>query len=166
LGAGYPLTFLLAVRVLNGGTRAFGIMEAAIGLGYLIGSGVTGSLGERVRKGYAMTVGLTVMGLALVTVGMLDNLWSVLLPFLVLGAANAAALISIDTFFQQTVPEHLRGRVWGVRFALTQGFYALSILAGGGLATVYPVGSLFIVAGAIVAVPGIAGLFISRIRDI
>ena len=166
LGAGYPLTFLLAVRVLNGGTRAFGIMEAAIGLGYLIGSGVTGGLGERVRKGYAMTVGLTVMGLALVTVGMLHNLWSVLLPFLVLGAANAAALISIDTFFQQTVPEHLRGRVWGVRFALTQGFYALSILAGGGLATVYPVGSLFIVAGAIVAVPGIAGLFISRIRDI
>ena len=37
LGASYPLTFLLAVRVLDGGTKAFGTFEAVIAVGYLVG---------------------------------------------------------------------------------------------------------------------------------
>lgn len=166
LGAAYPLTFLLAVDVLGQGTKAFGLMEAAIGLGYLGGSALLAGLGSRVRKGYAMTVGLGVMGAGLVCVGLLQSLAAILVAFLVLGAANAAALISIDTFFQETVPEHLRGRVWGVRFALTQGFYALSILVGGALAGIYSVQGLFVVAGLIVGLPGLVGLATARVREI
>ena len=166
LGAAYPLTFLLAVDVLGQGTKAFGLMEAAIGVGYLGGSALLAGLGSRVRKGYAMTVGLGVMGASLVCVGLLQNLATILVAFLALGVANAAALISIDTFFQETVPEHLRGRVWGVRFALTQGFYALSILVGGALAGIYSVQSLFVVAGLIVGLPGLVGLATARVREI
>ena len=166
LGAAYPLTFLLAVRVLGGGARSFGMMEAAIGLGYLIGSAIIGGLGERVRKGYAMTVGLVLMGNTLVVIGTLGHLWAVLPLFAILGAANAAALISIDTFVQQTVPEELRGRVWGTRFALTQGFTTLSILVGGALAGVYSVSLLFIVAGMIVAIPGLVGLLVPHVRNV
>ncbi len=166
LGAAYPLTFLLAVDVLGQGTKAFGLMEAAIGVGYLGGSALLAGLGSRVRKGYAMTVGLGVMGASLVFVGLLHNLTTILVAFLALGVANAAALISIDTFFQETVPEHLRGRVWGVRFALTQGFYALSILVGGALAGIYSVQGLFVVAGLIVGLPGLIGLATARVREI
>jgi len=82
------------------------------------------------------------------------------------GIANAAFLISVDTYFQQSVPEHLRGRVWGVRFTLTQGTYALSVLAGAALAgTSIGVRPLFVVAGAIVALAGIGGLFVREVRD-
>ena len=165
-GAAYPLTFLLAVEVLGQGTKAFGLMEAAIGVGYLGGSALLAGLGSRVRKGYAMTVGLGVIGASLVFVGLLNNLTTILVAFLAAGVANAAALISIDTFFQETVPEHLRGRVWGVRFALTQGFYALSILVGGALAGIYSVQSLFVVAGLIVGLPGLVGLATARVREI
>lgn len=166
LGATYPLTFLLAVDVLGQGTKAFGLMEAAIGLGYLGGSGLLAGLGSRVRKGYAITIGLGVMGAGLVCIGLLQGLAAILVAFLVVGVANAAALISIDTFFQEAVPEHLRGRVWGVRFALTQGVYALSILAGGALAGIFPVQSLFVVAGLIVGLPGLVGLATARVREI
>jgi MFS transporter, DHA3 family, macrolide efflux protein len=165
-GAAYPLTFLLAVDVLGQGTKAFGLMEAAVGVGYLGGSALLAGLGSRVRKGYAMTVGLGVMGAALVCVGLVQDLAAILVAFLALGVANAAALISIDTFFQETVPEHLRGRVWGVRFALTQGFYALSILVGGALAGIYSVQGLFVVAGLIVGLPGLVGLATARVREI
>ena len=166
LGAAYPLTFLLAVDVLGQGTKAFGLMEAAIGLGYFGGSALLAALGSRVRKGYAVTLGLVVMGVSLVCVGMLQSLAAILVAFLAMGMANAGALISIDAFFQETVPEHLRGRVWGVRFALTQGFFAPSILIGGALAGIYNVQGLFVVAGLIVGLPGLIGLASTKVRDI
>ena len=88
LGAAYPLTFLLAVDVLGQGTKAFGLMEAAIGVGYLGGSALLAGLGSRVRKGYAMTVGLGVMGAALVCVGLLQSLAAILVAFLVAGSGQ------------------------------------------------------------------------------
>jgi DHA3 family macrolide efflux protein-like MFS transporter len=166
LGAAYPLTFLLAVDVLGQGTKAFGLMEAAVALGYFAGSAVLAGVGARLRKGYAMTLGLSTMGASLVAVGLLHGLTAILVAFLLLGLANAAALIAIDTFFQEAVPEHLRGRVWGVRFALTQGAYALSVLAGGALAGAFDVQKLFIAAGLMVAIPGLIGLATRPVREI
>jgi MFS family permease len=165
LGASYPLTFFFAVTVLGGGTRAFGIMEAVIGVGFLVGSLAVAALATRVRKGLAITIGLAVMGACLAAVSVTDAVWQACIPFVVLGAANAAALISVDTYFQEVVPEHLRGRVWGVRFTLTQGTYAVSVLAGAALAGVFDVRTLFIASGALVALPAIAGLFVRDIRD-
>jgi MFS family permease len=167
LGAFYPLTFLMAVRVLGGGARAFGVMEAAIALGYLAGALVIGALGNRVHMGLAITVGLTLMGAALALVSTASSLVVVVVPLVALGAANAAFLISVDTYFQQTVPEHLRGRVWGVRFTLTQGLYALSVLGGGALAgTSIGVRPLILVAGVVVAAAGIGGLCVRDVRDV
>jgi DHA3 family macrolide efflux protein-like MFS transporter len=164
LGASYPLTFLFAVRVLDGGTKTFGLFEAAIGMGYLVGSIALATLATRVHKGLAMTIGLTIMGAGLMAVAIAPSAWLATLPVLVVGVANAAALIAVDTYVQQAVPEHLLGRVWGARFALTQGTYAISVLVGGALAGVADVRALFIVAGALVAVPGIAALFVRDIR--
>ena len=81
------------------------------------------------------------------------------------GIANAVALIAVDTYLQEVVPERLRGRVWGTRFTLTQGTYAISVLAGGALAGVFDVRALFIVSGVLIALPAIAGLFVREIRE-
>jgi MFS family permease len=165
LGASYALTFLFAVQVLGGGTRAFGTFEAVIAAGYLVGSLALATLATRIPKGYAMTVGLMVMGASLALVAVAGGVWIACIPFAAFGLANAAALIAIDTYLQQAVPEGLRGRVFGVRFALTQGTYALSVLIGGALAGVFDVRVLFIVAGVLIAVPAVAGLFVRDIRE-
>jgi len=164
--ASYPLTFLLAVRVLGGGTQAFGTFEAAIAVGYLAGSLVLAALATRVRKGLVMTIGLAVMGGSLVAVALADGVWQACLPFAVFGLANAAALIAIDTYLQEIVPERLRGRVFGARLTLTQGTYAVSVLIGGALAGVFDVRALLVVSGALVAVPAIVGLLVREIREI
>ena len=98
------------------------------------------------------------MGAGLTTVSVITNLYFALVPFFVVGAANAVALISIDTYFQQTLPEELRGRVLGVRFTVTQGVFAASIIAGGALATRVDVSTLFIGCGTLVALPAIVGI--------
>ena len=165
LGASYPLTFLLAVNVLEAGTQAFGLFEAVIGSGYLAGSVALATLATRVPKGLAMAVGWATMGVSLVLVAVTTGVWQACIPFAVLGLANAVALIALDTWLQDVIPEPLRGRVFGARFTLTQGTYALSVLVGGALAGVFDVRVLLIVAGVLMAIPGIAALFVRDIRE-
>jgi len=165
VGAFYPLTFLLAARQFHG-PRSFGFMEAAIGLGYIVGSLAVTAGAKRVRKGLAITLGLMVMGVCYALPWMLGSLPLVLADFVVLGAANAVMLISIDTYVQSVVPDHLRGRVWGARFTLTQGVYAIGVLAAGGLAAVVSLGPLFGICGAIVFVPALIGFFVPVVRDV
>jgi len=165
LGASYPLTFLLAVRVLDAGTRAFGVFEAVIGIGYLAGALALATLATRIPKGLAMAIGWATMGVSLIAVAATGGVWQACIPFAVFGLANAVALIALDTWLQSVVPEQLRGRVFGARFTLTQGTYALSVLVGGALAGVFDVRALFIVAGVFMAIPGIAALFVRDIRD-
>jgi len=165
IGASYPLTFFFAIKVLDGGPKAFGAFEAVIAVGYLVGSIALAALATRVPKGYAMTLGLAVMGLSLAFVAVAGGVWQACIPFAILGIANSFALIAVDTYLQESVPRELRGRVFGVRFALTQGTYAVSVLIGGALAGVFDVRALFIVAGVLIAVPAVAGLFVRAIRE-
>jgi MFS family permease len=164
LGAAYPLTFLFAVSVLDGGTRAFGALEAAVGVGYLAGSLALVALASRVRKGRVMVGGLGVMGLFLALVAATDSVWMAVVPLAVFGLANAAVLIAVDTYLQQVIPDGMRGRVLGSRFTLTQGTYSISVLAGGALAAVVDVRPLFVVAGAIVGLSALVGLLSREVR--
>ena len=82
------------------------------------------------------------------------------------GVRERAVLISIDTYVQSAVPAALRGRVWGVRFTLTQGVYALGVLVAGALATTVGLGPLFGLCGLIVFVPALIGLFLPVVRDV
>ena len=165
LGASYPVTFFFAVDELNGGTRAFGIFEAALALGYLTGSLFVVWLAQRLRVGRAMVVGFTLMGAGMAAVAAAGQVWVAAVIFAFVGVANAAALISMDTYVQQLVPEHIRGRVWGSRFMLTQGTYAISVLVGGALASVIDVRVLFIAIGVLVSVPALIAFFVPALRD-
>ena len=165
LGAAYPLTFLFAVNVLNGGAGAFGALEAIVGAGFLIGSLALVALASRVRKGRTMIAGLAVMGLCLALVAATGSVVSAAIPFAIFGVANAIVLIAVDTYLQQVVPNGMRGRVLGTRFTLTQGTYAVSVLVGGALAGVIDVRILFVVVGAIVAASALVGLLTREVRD-
>jgi MFS family permease len=165
LGAAYPLTFLFAIDVLDGGAGAFGALEAAVGAGFLAGSLALVALASRVHKGRAMIVGLAVMGVCLALVAAAESVWVAAVPLAVFGIANAIVLIAVDTYLQQVVPHGMRGRVLGTRFTITQGTYALSVLVGGALAAVVDVRILFIVAGAIVAASSLVGLLTREVRE-
>jgi MFS family permease len=165
IGASAPLTFFLAVRVFGGDTRAFGALEAAMGIGFFAGSLLLAAFATHARKGWTMIAGLLAMGLCLAVVALTHSVWQAAVPYALFGIANAAALIAVDTYLQEVVPERLRGRVLGTRFTLTQGTYAIAVLASGALAGVVDVRVLFVAAGALIAIPAVAGLFVRDIRD-
>jgi len=174
LGATLPLTFFLAVDVLGDGGEGgildlaiaqFGIFEAAIAIGYLTGSLIVAGLARRLPVGRAIIAGFALTGAGMAAVATAGQVWVAAVIFAFIGAANAAGLIAIDTYVQQVVPEHIRGRVWGSRFMLTQGAYAVSVIAGGALAGSVGVQPLFVVAGLVVAVPALLAFLVPSLRD-
>ncbi len=174
LGAALPLTFFLAVTVLGDGSRtgeidfgiaSFGIFEAAIAVGYLAGSLAVAGMARRLRVGRAIITGFALTGAGMAAVAAASQVWVASVIFAMVGAANAGGLIAIDTYVQRVVPEHVRGRVWGSRFMLTQGAYAVSVLAAGALLTVIGPQTLFVAAGLVVAVPALIAVFVPALRD-
>jgi MFS family permease len=165
LGAVYPLTFFFAVNVLDGGPGEFGALEAIVGAGFFVGSLVLVAFAPRVHKGRLMIGGLAVMGACVALVATTWSFWSAAVPLALFGIANAIVLIAVDTYLQEIVPQGIRGRVLGTRFTITQGMYAVSVLAGAALASVFDVTALLVVAGAVIVASAVVGLLSREVRS-
>ena len=77
IGATLALMVVYAERTLEGDTIGFptnyAILEAAIGLGNLVGGFVIGAIGAKLRKGWLVITGFAFMGLATIVLGLTSN---------------------------------------------------------------------------------------------
>lgn len=120
LGGGFQvITVILAINVLNAGEQANGYLNAAIGVGGLIGAIGAGALVLRRHLGLPLLLGAVITGLGAIALGAASSL-----PFalVAIGVSSAGSLI-IDvvttTIFQRLVPDELRGRGVGILMAVT-----------------------------------------------
>ena len=134
LGGGFQvITVILAIDILKAGEEANGYLNAAIGIGGLVGAITAGSLVLRRGLGMPLLIGAVVMGVGTIALGATNDLRIALVA---IGVSSAGALI-IDvigtTIFQRLVPDELRGRGFGVLMAFTTltavaGAFALPVL--------------------------------------
>jgi MFS family permease len=120
LGGGFQvITVILAIDVLKAGEEANGYLNAAIGIGGLLGAIGAGSLVVRRGLGLPLVIGAVVLGLGTMALGATTNL---LFALVAIGISSGGAII-IDvvatTIFQRLVPDELRGRAMGVLMAVT-----------------------------------------------
>ena len=115
LGGGMQvLTAVLAIHVLNAGEAANGYLNAAIGIGGLLGGIGSGVLVLRRGLGAPLVIGSVIVGAGLLALGAIPNL---LIALVAIGVASAGELvieIITTTVFQRVVPDALRGRWTGV----------------------------------------------------
>jgi MFS family permease len=117
------LTVVLAINVLHAGEAANGYLNAAIGVGGLLGAIGSGVLVLRRSLGPPLLIGAIVFGLGLLVLGAIPVL-GVALVALVVAYAGAIVLdVVLTTIFQRVVPDEFRGRVGGA-------FMSLFTLAG------------------------------------
>jgi MFS family permease len=133
LGGGLQvLTTVLAIHVLSAGEAANGYLNAAIGIGGLLGAIASGVLVLRRGLGGPLIVGTVVLGIGMFVLGAIPNL---LVALIAIGVVSAGALI-VDiittTVFQRIVPDALRGRWTGV-------FMTVSTISGAAGAFALPV---------------------------
>ena len=125
------LTVILAINVLHEGEAANGYLNAAIGVGGLVGAIASGVLVLRRNLGMPLVVGGLVFAIGVAALGVVSVL-PVALIALVIAYAGAIVLdVVMTTIFQRVVPDELRGRWTGI-------LGSLFTLAGAGGALALP----------------------------
>jgi MFS family permease len=143
------LTVILAIDVLQAGEEANGYLNAAIGVGGLLGAIASGVLVLRRNLRLPLIVGSMVFGVGLLVLGAIPLL---VVALVAIAVANAGALILdvvMTTIFQRVVPDELRGRWIGI-------FMTVNTLVGAVGAIVLPILVVNVGAGPTLGVAALA----------
>lgn len=113
-GAYSVLVVVLALELLGLGNAGVGILEAATGVGAVVGALVALALAKRQRIAADFGLGLAFFGTPLLAVAALPHTWAALVALGVLGVGNSLVDISATTLIQRLAAAEVAGRVFGV----------------------------------------------------
>jgi MFS family permease len=113
---------VLALVILKVGPTGLGLMNAAPGVGALIGALTAGWVPAVRRQGLAVLVSVTVWGAAIVAFGLTMRTFYLGLSFLAMaGWADVISAVFRQTILQLAVPDRLRGRISGIHIMVVTG---------------------------------------------
>ena len=111
----------LAETVFHGGATTVGYLNAAPGLGALIGSVLTGHIGRARRPGRAVAFCVAAWGLAITGFGLVGWLPAALALLVLAGAADVISSVFRMMIVQHATPDAVQGRINSLVFAGLQG---------------------------------------------
>jgi MFS family permease len=153
---------LFADRYLESGSAGFGILQAANGLGAILGTFILAAGVARAgHRGRLLLLGGVGFGLLLVGFALAPALGCLLLA----GLSNTVYLTLVSTALQEQVPNELRGRVMGL-FGISYNLIPLGGLLSGALAAAFDARVAVLIGGALVALGSLASLVLNpRLRS-
>lgn len=155
IGADPVVTLAPAIADGLGGTDALvGYLGSAFGIGAVIGSGVSTMIGGGVRQASGPVAGLSVLGIGLATVPLMDSAWGVCACFLVAGIGFTVALAGCTAMLHKVVPASMRGRVMSLWLIAFMGARPIASVINGVLADAFGTGAALVVLGLVVAATG------------
>lgn len=110
---GMPLALFPALGVIYGGDSV-GLFYAAIPLGALVASITSGWTSRVYRHGLVITIAAGLWGVAIIFFGLTDSLWVGLFFLAAAGFFDMISGIFRGAIWNQTIPNHLRGRLAGI----------------------------------------------------
>ncbi|MFI5253981.1 MAG: MFS transporter [Candidatus Limnocylindrales bacterium] len=168
IGATIALGVVYARDVLDGSIIAYPanytLLEAAIGVGNLVGGLAVGAIGTRIRKGRLIVVGMIVMGVSIALLGATGNLFMALAASLGYGIANLVYVIPTQTLFAELTPPGMMGRVVAFRSSLVFGALTLAMAASGAIAETVPAGLVITGFGLVTVGAGIVAGMLPAVR--
>lgn len=112
------LLVVAAIELLGMGEQGVGYLNAAIGAGGFIGALLAMALVGRARLAPPVLAGLLLWGLPILAIGALPLVVLSITALAVLGAGNAVLDVAGFTLLQRTVPNAVRGRIFGLLEAI------------------------------------------------
>ena len=119
------LAVVLALDILGTGSSGPGLITSALGVGALVGAGLTVLLIGRSRLAPALAVGILVTSLPIALAGVLPSYLGALLLFALAGVGKAFFDVAARTLLHRNVVPRVLTRIFGVQEAL--------LMAGTGL---------------------------------
>ncbi len=127
-GALSVLVVVTALRLLELGSAGVGILEAASGIGSILGAGVMLALLVRKRLAEDLAIGIFLWGAPLIVLGLVVNTAVAVVAFGIVGLGNTLVDVSAITLLQRTTPAAVAGRVFGVVESMVVAGMALGAL--------------------------------------
>jgi MFS family permease len=110
---GMPMALFPAIAT-GFGNSSVGLLYAAPAAGALVATLTSGWMPRVQRHGLAVTVAAALWGAAIIGLGFSVRLWLALLCLLLAGAFDGVSALFRMTIWNQTIPDHLRGRLAGI----------------------------------------------------
>ncbi|MDQ3871938.1 MAG: MFS transporter [Chloroflexota bacterium] len=154
------ITVIIAVQVVRAGESATGYLNAAIGLGGVVGAAASSALVLRPRLSLSLLAGGMFLGAGFFLLSRAGSLAFALLAMAVASAGSLLVEVVATTIFQRVVPDAVRGRALGVMETAAVSAYAAGSLAVPIAATAAGTTVVLAVAGLAIAVASVAAVLL------
>lgn len=111
---GMPTALFPAIAQSYGGATVLGLLYSTPAVGALVVSFFSGWTIHIKRHGLAIAVAAALWGVAIIFFGLASNFWVALFFLALAGAFDGISGIFRMTMWNQTIPNHLRGRLAGI----------------------------------------------------
>ena len=148
------------------GAVQFGISEAAIASGAVLGSAVLPRFVAHVRKGRMLILGFASTGAVIVLIAIAPSFAVAVMLFGLLGIANVAFYVPNVTILQEKTAPETRASVFGARIALVNLSWLPLIFVSGALADVFGPALLIGIAGAVTLVTALIGTRVRAVYEV
>lgn len=141
-----------------GGTYAeYGYFMAGFPIGYIIGAILISKIKYKSRR-FLMLGSLFIGGLTFIALCFNYSIHLAITTEIIGGIAMAIFSIHNTTINQQTVPNHLMGKVFSVRLLIIRGAMPIGVLLGGILSEVFGIRPLYLLIGLTISVVSLVGM--------
>jgi MFS family permease len=153
----------MAIRALDATEAEYGLQEGLTSVGFAIAALLMAKYLDRLPEVEWMTVSIVGMGIFGVAYGLSPNIQFAIVMVMITGFLNAPMGIARRTLLQRNVPRAMRGRVFSA-FFVTRDVTFLIGMAGAGLADVFPVRELVVLASVILIGAGLLHAVLPGLR--
>lgn len=153
----------MAIRALNATEAEYGLQEGLTSVGFAVAALLMAKYLDRLPEIEWMTIGVVGMGVFGVLYGLSPNIQIAIVIVMITGFLNAPFGIARRTLMQRSIPRAMRGRVFSA-FFVTRDVLFLIGMAGAGLADIFDVRALIVVASIVLIGAGIAHALLPGLR--
>ena len=151
---GMPMALFPAEATHLGGAGVLGLLYAAPAVGSLLATLTSGWVAHVHRHGAGVCIAAAVWGVGIIGFGLAPGLGLALVGLVVAGGADMVSGIFRGTIWNQTIPDHLRGRLAGIEQVSYSTGPLLGNVESGGVASLAGV-RVSIVSGGVLCVAGV-----------
>ena len=147
-----PFTLLpiLVTTHLDGDVLKLGWLEAAFGVGVIIGGLILGAWGGFRKSMITVLLGVAVSGAAAIAIGFtsIELFMLAVVACFIIGAGLTLASAPIMAIMQKTIDNDMQGRVFSLVGAIGAGATPLGLIIAGPLADLFGISLIYFIAGA------------------
>jgi putative nucleotidyltransferase with HDIG domain len=163
-GLTVPTLIVLAYGPLHAGPSGYGLLEAIIGGGAIVGAMAAPQLIRSFRAGLLILAGVGGVGLFYALTGLSGSLAFAITFLFCCGVASTVYLIPLISLTQRDSPDYVRGRVMATRFLIAQAGLLGGMAVAGPLNDRLGAPLVFVTAGTLLVCAALVGLAFKNLR--